>query len=165
MTVIAWDGRTLAADKLATFGTTKHTTTKIFRVRDALVGYAGDADSGEEVLAWFRDGADPAKFPAGQRGPDWAGLLVIRRGQPICRYERTPYPVMFHDTRFAVGSGREFALAAMHLGCSAKEAVQVAIELDSGCGHGIDTLTLEETHDRTADQAPPAQLHQEAPVL
>ena len=37
---------------------------------------------------------------------------------------------------------RDFALAAMHLGKSAREAVEVACALDVFCGNGIDTLEL-----------------------
>jgi ATP-dependent protease HslVU (ClpYQ) peptidase subunit len=144
MTVIAWDGRTLAADRLASFGTTRCTTTKIFRVRDGgLAGYAGDAAFGEQVLAWYEAGAFPLNFPASQRDrDDWAGLLVIQSNGELLRYERTPYPVKYQDKHFAIGSGREFALAAMHLGCDAVRAVEVACALDTGCGNGIDVLTL-----------------------
>lgn len=144
MTVIAWDGRTLAANKLASMGTTKHTTVKIFRGRDnSLVGYAGGADFGEQMVAWWNNGADPATFPPSQRDTnDWAGLIVIRKGQPIWRFERTPHPIKFYDNKFAIGSGREFALAAMYLGHDAPRAVEVASALDSRCGMGIDTLTL-----------------------
>lgn len=144
MSVIAWDGHTLAADKLASFGTTKHTTVKIFRVRDGLAGYAGMADFGEQVLAWYQDGAEPSEFPRSQRDKDdWAGLIVVKADGPILRYERTPYPIKFYDRHFAIGSGREFALAAMYLGCDARRAVEVACALDTGCGNGIDTLSLE----------------------
>lgn len=142
--MIAWDGKTLAADKRASFGTLIRTTTKIFRAGDALLAYAGDAAFGEEMRAWWTRGAKPDDFPAGNRDKDdWAGLMVIRKGQPIARYERTPYPVLFEDEQFAIGCGRDFALAAMYLGKTAPEAVAVAIALDSGCGNGIDTLELE----------------------
>lgn len=36
----------------------------------------------------------------------------------------------------------QIAAAAMHLGKSSIEAVQVAIDLDSSCGNGIDSLTF-----------------------
>jgi len=142
MSVIAWDGKKLAADKRACLGTLIRTTTKIFRVGDALCAYAGDADGGEEMLAWFRAGAPPNGFPVSQRDENWSGLLVIRKGE-ILKYERTPFPVRFEDGAFAIGCGRDFALAAMHLGHDAVKAVEVAIALDSGCGNGIDVLELE----------------------
>ena len=144
MSVIAWDGETLAADKRASNGTLIRTTTKIFRSGDALVAYAGEAVFGEEMRAWFDRGAKIEDFPASNRDKDdWAGLLVIRKGRPIVKYERTPYPITFEDRQFAMGCGRDFALAAMYLGKTAREAVEVAIALDSGCGNGIDTLRLE----------------------
>lgn len=148
MSVIAWDGKTLAADKRATLGSLIRTTTKIFRHGDALLAYAGDQSFGEQIKAWWIAGADPEKFPASQRDKDdWAGLLVIRpRADPglrIARYERTPHPLFFEDETFAIGCGRDFAMAAMYVGKTAREAVEVAIALDSGCGNGIDTLTLD----------------------
>lgn len=147
MTVIAWDGKTLAADKLACMGSTRHTTTKIFRTRDGgLAGYAGDASFGEQVLAWYQQGAVVSSFPPSQRDKDdWAGLIVIKPNRPILRYERTPHPVTFHDTHFAIGCGREFAMAAMFLGCDARRAVEVASALDVNCGGGIDTLQFDAT--------------------
>lgn len=143
MTVIAWDGETLAADKRACLGGLIRTTTKIFYVNGCLVGYAGDADAGEEMLQWFRDGAIPADFPPAQRDDDrWAGLLVVHPGKNLCKYERTPYPVKFPPQQFAIGSGRDFALAAMHCGKTAEEAVKVACVFDAGCGNGVDVLRL-----------------------
>jgi ATP-dependent protease HslVU (ClpYQ) peptidase subunit len=143
MTVIAFDGEFVAADRLASFGSTRMTTTKIHRVGNAIAGYAGDACFGEQVLDWYRNGADPAKFPPSNRDKDdWAGLVVFERGQPIKRYERTPFPVIWHDKQAAIGSGRDYALAAMHLGYDARRGVEVAIALDTGCGQGIDVLEL-----------------------
>ena len=144
MTVIAWDGTTLAADRRACMGSLVATTTKIFRVRGCLVGYSGDACFGEEVLAWFRAGEDPATFPACQRDKDdYAVLLVIRPNGKVQRYERTPHPVSFDSRCHATGSGRDFAMAAMHLGLSAAEAVEVASKLACDCGDGFDTLRLD----------------------
>lgn len=143
MSVIAWDGKTLAADKRASIGNLIRTTTKIFRHGgEALVGYAGNADAGEEVLEWFRSGGDPDKFPASQRDKDdWDGLMVVWRNGTIWKYERTPYPIRFEPQHFAIGSGRDFALAAMYLGRSAQQAAELASVFDSSCGNGVDALT------------------------
>ena len=141
MSIIAWDGKSLAADKRACIGTLIATTTKIFRVGDALVGYAGEADGGEELLAWFR-AADPEKFPESQRDKQsWTGLLVVWPDGHIWKYECTPHPIKFPPQHFAIGSGRELALMAMRLGKTAPEAVLLASEFDSGCGNGVDVLT------------------------
>lgn len=146
MSVVAWDGLTLAADKRAVIGSLYRKTTKIFRLNDCLVGYAGDTDKAEELKAWWAAGAAPKEFPESCRDDSrsWASLLVISKGD-LLHYQRTPYPVRYDKYQaMAIGSGRDFALAAMHLGKSAAEAVDVACALDSGCGDGVDILTLEE---------------------
>ena len=142
MSVIAWDGKTLAADKRMCFGTMFRTTTKIFRVGDALCAYAGDAAMGEELLAWFKAGAIPADFPPSQRGDDWSGLLVVRK-DALLKYEKSPYPIKIESTHYAIGCGRDFALAAMYLGHDARAAVEVTIALDSACGNGIDCISFD----------------------
>lgn len=143
MSVIAWDGRTLAADRRATLGTLIRTTTKIFHLGTSLAAYAGNADAGEEMLAWFKGGAIPESFPASQRDESsWAGLLIVWPDGSLWKYERTPYPLKFPPQHFAIGSGRDFALAAMHCGKTAEQAVEVACVFDSGCGNGVDALTL-----------------------
>ena len=144
MTIIAWDGHTLAADKRCCFGTLIHTVTKIYRVRGHLVAGAGDFDRIQEMVAWFAAGADPDKLPPFQRdNNDFVGVVVIQPDKTILKYERGPYPFKIESPFYATGSGRDYAMAAMHLGKNAREAVEVAIALDSGCGNGVDTMTYD----------------------
>ena len=145
MSVIAWDGKQLAADRRASLGTLVRTITKIFRVGDVLAAYTGDADGGEEVLAWFKNGHDVSNFPPSQRDKEsWAGLLIIWPDGNMWKYERTPYPLKFPPQHFAIGNGRDFALAAMYCGRTAPEAVEVACIFDSSCGNGVDVLMHKE---------------------
>lgn len=144
MTVLAWDGITLAADKRAVMDGLTRTTTKIFRINGCLVGYSGESAFGEAMLDWFRRGEKPDDFPDSQRDMNtWAGLLVIREDGKIQRYEQAPYPITFEDSQIAVGSGRDYALAAMYCGRNAHDAVLIACEFDNGCGNGVDTLRLD----------------------
>lgn len=141
MTCIAWDGTTLAADRLASNGGTKCEVTKIHRVGPLLVGGAGDVPFIQEMIDWIRKGRIPADFPAAQRTKeDWMPILVIEPDGVALVYERTPYPSRFEQKHVAIGSGREYARAAMHLGFTAAQAVQCAIDIDTTCGIGIDTL-------------------------
>lgn len=143
MTVIAWDGKTLAADKRALASGVAKTTTKIYRVGECLVGFSGTLTTGMAMLDWWRNGHDPAKFPSVQNDKDeWTPFIVIFKGGPILVYERGPHPCEFDQTSYAMGSGRDFALAAMHLGYGAAKAVEVACALSVECGNGIDALTL-----------------------
>jgi ATP-dependent protease HslVU (ClpYQ) peptidase subunit len=144
VTVIAWDGKTLAGDKLTSFGGMHATTTKVHRINGCLVGGSGNSAQIQEMLAWLRAGADVDKFPSSQRcDRDCATILVIHPDGQVRQYEHTPYPLVIHNTRWAIGSGRDFALAAMHLGQDAVKAVELACVLDTGCGNGVDSLTLD----------------------
>lgn len=157
MTIIAWDGVTLAADKRALHGSLYRTTTKIFKVNGELIGYSGDASFCAQLLAWYVKGAIPVDFPPSQRDKDdYAALLVIKPPYSrILKFERTPYPIEFEDEFFAIGSGRDFALAGMRMGLNAPAAVELAYHFDCGCGNGIDTLSFdsisrqEENHGNT----------------
>lgn len=140
MTVIAWDGQVLAADKRGTQAGLVRTITKIERYGNQLLGVSGETHIGAEMSAWFKAGADPEKFPPKARD-DEATLMVVREGQ-VWLYVTSPYPLLVEDRSTAIGSGRDFAIAAMALGLDAKAAVELASRFDAGCGNGVDTLTL-----------------------
>jgi len=143
MTVIAFDGKTLAADKRSSSNSVIHVITKIHRIGNLLVAHSGPVDFGLVMVEWVRSGRVPEKFPASQRGSDWAPVLVIEADGSMSSYNQAPYPIRWEGRFGAIGSGREYALAAMHLGKTAAEAVAVACALDPSCGNGIDTLTLQ----------------------
>lgn len=141
MSVIAWDGNCLAADRMASVGNLKRATTKIFKVNGCLIGATGDSSFGNQMIEWFRNGEIVADFPTSQRDKDdWSGLLVIRPDKTIQVFERTPYPVKYDEKIIAAGSGRDYAMAAMYLGKSAVEAVDVASLFDNCCGLGVTDL-------------------------
>lgn len=145
MTVIVWDGKTLAADKQATHGDLKRKATKIRRIRGHLVGISGDWDRGQELLQWYEQGADPSKYPEFQKTQDdYVGMLVITPDKRILKYERSHVPIDFSEEEYyCMGSGRDFATAGVYLGLSAAAAVHLTINFCASCGLGVDTLTLE----------------------
>ena len=146
MTVICWDGKTLAADKRSGTGMPR-TVTKIRRiVGGSLIGCTGTACGDMELMAWREAGGDADKFPEAQRDPDKSSHMIeITPGGKILMYMDSPFPAVYEDGQHAIGSGREFAMAAMFLGKTAQEAVEVAIALSATCGNGIDSLKLDAT--------------------
>jgi ATP-dependent protease HslVU (ClpYQ) peptidase subunit len=50
--------------------------------------------------------------------------------------------VHYEDKKTATGSGRDYALAAMHCGKTAREAVEIACLFETGCGNGVDELEV-----------------------
>lgn len=146
MTVIAWDGITLAGDKRTNFGGLHATTTKVHRLRDgSLVGCAGNTAQIAEMVRWLSEGAKPDQLPVSQRDESkCVSALVVRPSGAIEQFENTAYPILIENPHWAIGSGRDFAMAVMHLGYDAVRAVQVASNLDSGCGNGVDFLRAEQ---------------------
>lgn len=144
MTIIAWDGTTLAADKQVTNCYNAKTVTKIFRIPQGLVGFAGNGYHAQALLRWLTLGAIAEGWPE-KMGEDSADMLFITNDREICFYsgDNGPYYTVYEDKFVAMGSGRDYALAAMHLGHDAVTAVEVAIALDTCCGMGVDTLQLE----------------------
>lgn len=148
MTVIAWDGKILAADRRAdSAGWKTMKTCKIFAHDAYLCGFAGDHAVAMELVAWFKGDRNPDNYPKflNPEGKSWARLVCIDplTGK-IDLYETTPFPLEMETPIFAMGSGRDFALAAMHLGESAIGAVSAASYFDTGCGNGVDFLTKDD---------------------
>jgi len=142
MTVIAWDGTTLAADKRACAEGYIYSVTKVYRIANCLVGFSGNAAHIGRYRAWIVGGCDPTTYPP-QVEHEHSRMLVIRRDRTIERYETTGWPMIIEERQHAMGSGRDFAAAAMHLGCDARRAVEVASALSEWCGNGVDTLTFD----------------------
>jgi ATP-dependent protease HslVU (ClpYQ) peptidase subunit len=144
MTCVAWDGRRLAADKQSTQAGVKRTTTKIARHGSVLIGTAGEGALCQEMINWIRAGADPASIPPRQLTEDWVHVVMITPPGNVWFFARSATPTLFEDPIFAMGSGRDYALAAMYLGLTAEKAVAVACHFDADCGMGIDMLELEQ---------------------
>lgn len=142
MTVIAWDGRTLAADKMSCSAGYGYTVTKVYRLTSGgMAAFAGDGDHAMALLAWLDSGRALADYPKAQESSDTSALVVEVDGS-VWSWGKTPHPQRVECRFYAMGHGRDFALAAMHLGHDARKAVEVACALDAFCGNGIDALEL-----------------------
>lgn len=142
MTVIVWDGCTLAADKRSTFGQAPITTTKIRRVREGkhLIGAAGSTAKCRGMVDWYDKGAEPSTY----KDFGDAQLLVVDEFGQAWMYDEAPWPVALGDAKVAIGSGMGEALVALACGKTAAEAVELVNRFNTTCGNGIDVLTLHE---------------------
>lgn len=140
MTVIAWDGHRLAADKAQNDCGTVRSVTKIHRLKDGtLLGTSGDSSTGALVERWYAEGQDRATYP------DKDGkvhLLVITPDRKVLMFDGGPLPEFLEDPFTAIGCGRGFAIGAMEAGKTATEAVLIACKHDAYCGRGVDVLVL-----------------------
>ena len=140
MTVIAWDGKALAADRQVTFGYTKNKrTTKIRKYGDVLCGVTGESKYADALFKWVEDGRIKERFPSFSN--DNQVMLVVIDDKDLIEYWSSTFETKYpRDTKASWGSGKELALGAMAAGADAKTAVEIACEYDLYCGGGADVV-------------------------
>lgn len=134
MTTVAWDGITLAADRQMSLF--RGSTTKIHRLVDGrLYGACGQLQDAVAVKEWLEKGGEKPKVT-----DNFHAIIV---DQSMC-YSMEDKLVLLPRDRpmFAVGSGRDFAMAAMLLGKTAAEAILIAHQLDTDTGPQVDELQV-----------------------
>lgn len=151
MTTIAVREGIIAADSRLTVdygsGARKHTCRKLFRKKitegkktfDVIIATAGEASSGMVFHDWYGSGKSiPEVFL--HLGGDFTCLVL--RPEGLFEFDVYCRPERIEEDFYAVGSGAMAALAAMHCGKSALEAVRIAARLDPFTGGRIVSETL-----------------------
>jgi len=146
MSIVVWDGSTLATDKAATDGTTKWQATKAWHLHEGsqmplILSGVGPLQTILAMKNWMTEGAGPSKFPSAQLTSLFCHFLVVSR-QGLVRYEQGPLPIDHHRCKCAFGEGAPFAYGAMAMGADAAEAVEVANQHSVHCGLGVATYKL-----------------------
>ncbi len=114
---------------------------KIERANDALVGCAGATSDWLVFVDWYRRGADRQSLPyfrqySGQDdAPDFDALVLGPDGLVYWTQHFQPAPL--YCPFWAIGSGAQAALAAMHMGATAAESIAVAAKVDVFTGGTI----------------------------
>jgi len=143
MTVIVWDGKTLAADKMAMNLGWGFSVTKIRKLEDGtLLAFVGEDGPGLALVNWYQNGADLTQYPKSQDDENrWARLIVVK-DRNIITYDQSPVAIPYEGPTGAWGSGRDFALGALAMGADARQAVEIASRLCVSCGLGIDAFDI-----------------------
>jgi len=145
MTVIAYDGHFVAADRMiVNDGGLMGTCQKLNVWEGVVLATCGAADHGEALIIWWKDGKDPAAYPKAAAGDKDAYMYVFELDKPVLCFQTWPSPILFPMVEFAAGSGNDIARTALHLGRDAREAVKIANELNVYCGGGVDYVDLTE---------------------
>jgi hypothetical protein len=142
MTTIAWDGKTLAADRMMVAGGLKLTARKLFDCGAHVYGGSGSAAEVTEIAEWIRSGADPAKAPAFEESSHYG--LVVRRTDAAIFYVmgKKVQLIATFDKHAAAGCGQDLAIAAMATGKSAVRAVNFAARFNAFTGLGVDSVRI-----------------------
>jgi ATP-dependent protease HslVU (ClpYQ) peptidase subunit len=137
MTTIAARFSTLeiASDSQVSGDDIKYHVEKLRRGAQSIYGGAGDWD---KLLAAFQ-ALESGKT---ELEDDCDVELIELRHDGIWVYEGTLIPAKIKNDHYAIGTGAGYAIAAMHLGKSPKEAVEIAAIYDPGTGGPIDCWTL-----------------------
>lgn len=147
MTTIVTDGRIIAADSLATAGNTKvmYAKDKIMvggsdRGGPAVFAVSGHAAMLPPLARWVERGMLDEPPKATGENSEW-NLLIIDRGGARRIESGVPHPFEVSFPH-AMGSGRDFALAAMDAGASPERAVEIAISRDVWSGGEIQVVDI-----------------------
>jgi hypothetical protein len=143
MTTIAYRDGIIASDSWAVYDyDRKHTCQKLFRKRitegkksfDVIIATAGESSPSLLFVDWYGSGK-PIPEMLVHHGGDFACLILTPKG--LFEVDKMCRPEQVMDSFYAIGSGAKAALAAMHCGKSAVEAVRIAARIDPYTGGRI----------------------------
>lgn len=137
MSVVAWDGKTVAADKQSTNGNRAVLCTKVRELEDGTVLAAvGDHEESQILMDWYCAGGVKEDWPAFQKDESFTTLIIINSKEAY-QYQAYPRLQRIEAGFFAWGDGAPVALGAMAAGADARRAVEITCEYNIFCGQGI----------------------------
>ena len=140
MTVIAVRAGVMAADTRRTDNGTITTCTKLFYRGGDIIGLAGDDGPALLFVDWYKSGrAKPEIFVTGEA--DFFALVLDSRRR-VWLYDKWCRGEQIRAPFYAIGTGADAALGAMHAGKSAIEAARIACKIDMHCGLPVTYMSI-----------------------
>ena len=124
----------IAADSMCSSDDTFYSVCKLRQWKDGVVGAAGDW---VQILKFFN-----SVESGGELDSECDVTAMELRHDGIWMYEGTIIPAKIKEPFYAIGTGAGYALAAMHLGKTPKEAVEIASLFDPATRGPIDVMQL-----------------------
>jgi len=145
MTTIATDGHQIVADTLQVWGTERslRPATKMIVRNKTIYALSGTYGLLNDLIEWVEAGARQKDVPFADLDWQWT-MLVLRQGSIWQASSELPGLLQEGGFPFAIGSGSEFALGAMHAGATPLEAIRIASKLDIYTGGPLDVLWVEQ---------------------
>lgn len=137
MTTVAARASTgeIAADSMVSGDDSFYLVEKLRKGKSSLYGACGDWDKILKFYSVLESGGD--------LDSDIDVTVLELRADGIWIYESTIIPARIKNDFWAIGTGANFAIAAMHLGLSPAEAVKIACLYDTSSHEPIDVMKLE----------------------
>lgn len=144
MTVLAWDGRYVAADSLECYGSCRSAKPiqKLRQRGSTIFACTGTGALFEPMIEWYLGGRKLDELPKADDRDKDTKLLVFENGKAWVYSPSLPYPAELHAPD-AWGVGADMAIGAMEAGASAEKAVEVVIKREVYCGGPIQVIDLE----------------------
>ena len=147
MTTIVYKDGVMAADTQVTFGQSKILASKkIKKINGCLVGAAGQVNVCQEYMRWFKEKVPRVKI---SQLPKFMSaestnfeILVINPKGEIWFQIGNNAPERIYGQYYGIGSGKPYAMTALHLGLDPKAAIRTAMKFDTGTGGQVHTLRL-----------------------
>ncbi len=144
MTTIAVRDGVMAADTRGDQCGRLALTHKLFQIKDGVIGICGYWSDGKLFADWYAAGADMANPPGwrvqGDEKVEFEALVLTKEG--IDWWNHPLVPERMGGSFWSIGSGSLAALAAMHCGKTAQEAVYIAMQIDPRTGGDVETMEL-----------------------
>ena len=129
----------MACDSRVTGGFISQTQGKVVVGMGCMVGFCGDPIAGYGGAQYLAGELQERPYT----GKDDVLFLVYRDGQlSLADSEYREFPLK-GNKYYAIGSGEQAAMVAMHMGATAKDAVRMAIKVDECSGGPVREYTLE----------------------
>ena len=139
MTTIAADCRggqcKLASDSRTTYGGQWFPCTKVVKIEDYMIAFAGSSGDIEQVTQWLRDGR------AGKKPKNLECDALIVRNGCLFLLDGNLIETLIERGFHALGSGGDAALGAMMAGASVERAVEIACLVDAYSALPLQCLT------------------------
>jgi hypothetical protein len=136
MTTIAARASTgeIAADSMVSGDDSFYLVEKLRKGQESIYGGCGDWD---KLLKFYNSLESRADLDS-----DTDVTVLELRSDGIWIYESTIIPAKIKNDFWAIGTGANFAIAAMHLGLTPAEAVKLACLYDTSSHEPIDVMSL-----------------------
>lgn len=152
MTTICCNREKMASDsRLTVFNDYLCTAVKIQRVKDMLVGGAGDGENCNLLIEWARSGFKGANKPAFRKKEEdkddddpEAILLILKKDGIYLLSNSDSEPERIIEQFYAIGTGHQAAITALRCGKTPEQAVELACEADNQSGLPVQVLVLNE---------------------
>lgn len=95
------------------------------------IGFAGGIEEAHGVLEWFNN---PNDKPPKVRNNEF---IILAEDKKIYTFRNPLKWIQINEPFYAIGSGAQFALGALHSGKTPKESIGIATKCDPSTGMGI----------------------------